>query len=202
MGCMPCDPPRPPGALRGTPSGGRAERPRVHQGWRAVGLRQRFGFALALLSDPRLGPRRTRRQPRCRLPRVVRRLLVRGYRRGADDPRLDSRRAGTDGGQPPPHRSRRRPCSVVRCRARRGNAQVRGAMPPRPGSIAPASGRNDRCHRQPLADRVRGAARRAGTGRHGHGLDSASGLALQAFGRTTATLMNLSACCCRRSSRC
>ena len=170
------------------------------------GLRQRLGFALALLTDPRI---LVLDEPSASLDAGSREWLAKRLRAAADDGRVvlvsthagqellaaGDRRIVLEDGQViasnPPDASERPPSTDVRAIARPpADARAAALMPA--GSAAPLM-------RKELTDAFANrwligyaavlgllglAAARAG-------IDSASGLALQAFGRTTATLMNL-----------
>jgi Cu-processing system permease protein len=157
------------------------------------GLRQRLGFALALLSDPQI---LVLDEPGASLDAAGRAWLADRLRAVAAEGRTIV--VSTHAGQELMEVSHRRIVledgRVLSCDAgpAAANAQVRGAAPPRPGSFAPVI-------RKELTDAIGnrwligyaallGALGLAATAT---GLDSTSGLALQAFGRTTATLMNL-----------
>ncbi len=166
------------------------------------GLRQRLGFALALLTDPRI---LVLDEPSASLDAASREWLAKRLRAAADDGRVvlvsthagqellaaGDRRIVLEDGQViaslPPDASAPPPSTDVRAIARPpavapSAARIRGA--------ADQEGADDAVTNRWLIGyaAVLGllglAAARAG-------IDSASGLALQAFGRTTATLMNL-----------
>jgi Cu-processing system permease protein len=170
------------------------------------GLRQRLGFALALLTDPRI---LVLDEPSASLDAGSREWLAKRLRAAADDGRVvlvsthagqellaaGDRRIVLEDGQViasnPPDASELPPSTDVRAIARPPADACAAALLPA-GSAAPLM-------RKELTDAFANrwligyaavlgllglAAARAG-------IDSASGLALQAFGRTTATLMNL-----------
>jgi Cu-processing system permease protein len=169
------------------------------------GLRQRLGFALALLTDPRI---LVLDEPSASLDAGSREWLAARLRAAADDGRVvlvsthagqellaagDRRIVLEDGkviaSNPPDDRQT---ASSMDARAVARPAVVRPAARTRPASVAPLV-------RKELTDAL---ANRwligyavvlglLGLAAASAGIDSASGLALQAFGRTTATLMNL-----------
>ena len=157
------------------------------------GLRQRLGFAIALLTDPRI---LILDEPSASLDTASRTWLAARLRAMADDGRTVL--VSTHAGQELMDASHRR---VTLEDGRLGSATVSDAAAPRSGPAAStaAGGSVRPIVRKELKDAVSsrwlvgyaallGALGLAATAT---GLDSTSGLALQAFGRTTATLMNL-----------
>lgn len=158
------------------------------------GMRQRLGFALALLTDPGI---LVLDEPSASLDAASRQWLARRLRAVADEGRtvLVSTHAGQElleiG-------DRRLTLEDGRIIAAEGREAVRDPVAaPTPGESTP--GRLLPIVRKELRDAVTnrwliayavllGALGLAATA---SGLDSTSGLAIQAFGRTTATLMNL-----------
>jgi Cu-processing system permease protein len=155
------------------------------------GMRQRLGFALALLADP---PILVLDEPSASLDTASRQWLAEQLSSAAAEGRtvLVSTHAGQDLGA-----GHRRVVledgRVVECGA------ARPAAVPRADVAQPASGSLRPLVKKELMDAVTsrwliayavllGALGFAATSA---GVDSASGMALQAFGRTTATLMNL-----------
>jgi Cu-processing system permease protein len=170
------------------------------------GLRQRLGFALALLTDPRI---LMLDEPSASLDAGSREWLAKRLRAAADDGRVvlvsthagqellgagDRRIVLEDGhvvASTPPD-GRQTPLSSDVCAFARTLLDVRATARIRAGSVAPLI-------RKELTDAI---ANRwligyaavlglLGLAAASAGIESASGLALQAFGRTTATLMNL-----------
>ena len=159
------------------------------------GARQRLGFALALLTDPQI---LVLDEPSASLDAASRQWLAQRLRAAADDGRTVV--VSTHGGQEllaagdcEVHLEDGRVLRVVR---RPGSAERTG--PP----LVPAHAESGRARpivlkelRDAISNRwlIAYAALLAALGlaATATGLDSASGLAVQAFGRTTATLMNL-----------
>lgn len=159
------------------------------------GTRQRLGFALALLSDPQI---LVLDEPSASLDAAGRRWLAGRLRAVAGEGRtvLVSAHAGPELMEVSHRRVVLEDGRVLSDEAGPAAANASAgriaAPPPRAGSIAPVI-------RKELTDAIGnrwligyaallGALGLAATAT---GLDSTSGLALQAFGRTTATLMNL-----------
>ena len=157
------------------------------------GMRQRLGFALALLTDPQI---LILDEPSASLDAASRLWLAERLRSAAAEGRLVL--VSTHAGQELMSAGHRRVIledgRVIACEQGR---RVQAAAPPqrgiaRPGCIGPLV-------RKELRDAIgnRWLAGYAavlatlGLAATASGLDSTSGLALQAFGRTTATLMNL-----------
>jgi Cu-processing system permease protein len=170
------------------------------------GLRQRLGFALALLTDPRI---LVLDEPSASLDAGSREWLAKRLRAAADEGRVvlvsthagqellaagDRRIVLEDGrliASNPPD-ARETPASADVRAIARSSLDERAVARSRVGSVAPLI-------RKELTDAI---ANRwligyaavlglLGLAAAGVGVESASGLALQAFGRTTATLMNL-----------
>jgi ABC-type multidrug transport system ATPase subunit/ABC-type transport system involved in multi-copper enzyme maturation permease subunit len=170
------------------------------------GLRQRLGFALALLTDPRI---LVLDEPSASLDAASREWLAKRLRAAADDGRVvlvsthagqellaaGDRRIVLEDGQViasnPPDASEPPPSTDVRAIVG-PPVDVRAAARLRAGSAAPLV-------RKELTDAFANRWLIAyaavlgvlGVAAASAGIESASGLALQAFGRTTATLMNL-----------
>ena len=159
------------------------------------GLRQRLGFALALLADPAI---LVLDEPGASLDAASRRWLVRRLRAVAAEGRLVlvSMHAGQEllaaGDRRITLEEGRLVADERNATPRRRPAAAPGP-PPRHGSVYPLM-------RKEIADAIgsRWLAGYAtvlgllGLAAAASGIDSSAGLALQAFGRTTATLMNLS----------
>lgn len=155
------------------------------------GMRQRLGFALALLPDPDV---LVLDEPSASLDAASRAWLADRLRLAASEGRavLVSTHAGQELLSTGHRRIVLEEGRVIENGGLTAAARVAGARPARRGSLAPLV-------RKELADAVGsrwllayavllGALGLAATGAGG---DAASGMSLQAFGRTTATLMNL-----------
>ncbi|HET7697538.1 MAG TPA: ABC transporter permease subunit [Vicinamibacterales bacterium] len=158
------------------------------------GARQRLGFALALLTDPQI---LVLDEPTASLDAASRRWLAQRLRAAADEGRtvLVSTHAGQElieAGDCQVQLEDGRVSAVTR-RGTREWPQRAPALPSAPGgSIRPIVRKELRdaiTNRWVIAYAALLAA--LGFAATATGLDSASGLAVQAFGRTTATLMNL-----------
>ena len=159
------------------------------------GLRQRLGFALALLTDPQI---LVLDEPSASLDAASRLWLAHRLRAAADEGRivLVSTHAGQEvleAGDCEVQLEEGRLVRVDR-RARRspGDRPAIATPPAAPGRVRPIVVKELRdaiTSRWLIAYAVLLAA--LGFAATATGLDSSSGLAIQAFGRTTATLMNL-----------
>jgi Cu-processing system permease protein len=159
------------------------------------GSRQRLGFALALLTDPQI---LVLDEPSASLDAASRVWLARRLRAAADEGRtvLVSTHAGQellDAGDCEVHLEEGRLLRVNR-RARQSETSTRSfaRTPPAAGSVRPIVTKELRdaiTSRWLVAYAVLLAA--LGFAATATGLQSSAGLAIQAFGRTTATLMNL-----------
>ena len=162
------------------------------------GMRQRLGFALALLTDPQV---LVLDEPSASLDAASRRWLASRLRAVADDGRivLVSTHAGQellDIGDCAVTLEEGRITNVTPRAARPRRSQTPAWLPPSGGSLAGSAKpiikkelRDAFTNRWLIAYSVLLAA--LGLAATATGLDSTSGLAIQAFGRTTATLMNL-----------
>jgi Cu-processing system permease protein len=163
------------------------------------GMRQRLGFALALLSDPLV---LVLDEPSASLDAASRRWLAQRLRAVADEGRVVvvSTHAGQELLEVGDRRVTLDEGRIVCTESRLSVAAPDAQMVPRPdrnpggrgGSVRPIVQKELRdafTNRWLVAYSVLLAA--LGFAATAAGLDSTSGLALQAFGRTTATLMNL-----------
>ena len=134
------------------------------------GMRQRLGFAVALLTDPKI---LVLDEPSASLDAASREWLAdrlgRGGGRGTNGHRVHTRRPRVDGRRSSPHPARRRACHPLRPDRRCVAVAARAAAPrtqcdPRPGEPARHE-RAARCDRQPMAGRLRPAAWRPRSGR-------------------------------------
>ncbi len=157
------------------------------------GMRQRLGFALALLTNPRI---LILDEPSASLDISSRRWLAGRLRAVAAEGRtvLVSTHGGQDLMRPGDRRVVLEDGRVTLCDGSSGSEALGGAVriPPSAGSVLPVLTKE---LRDAILNRwLIGYAALLGTlglAATATGLDSTSGLALQAFGRTTATLMNL-----------
>ena len=159
------------------------------------GMRQRLGFALALLTDPQI---LVLDEPSASLDAASRRWLADRLRALADEGRLVL--MSTHAGQELLEVADRSVTLADGCVVSTAPAELPATAPAHDGSVRRASrGRLLPIVRKELRDALSNRWLIAyavllaalGLAATATGLDSASGLAIQAFGRTTATLMNL-----------
>jgi Cu-processing system permease protein len=172
---------------------GLAEHREVAVGELSGGMRQRLGFALALLTDPQI---LVLDEPSASLDTASRAWLADRLRAMADDGRTVL--VSTHAGQELLDAGDRRilledgRCTEVIARGDRGDRDSGGVTPPGRGTVRPVFAKEIR---DAIGNRwlVSYAAILGllGLAAAMTASDGSSGLALQAFGRTTATLMNL-----------
>ena len=161
------------------------------------GMRQRLGFALALLTDP---PVLVLDEPSASLDSASRQWLARRLRAVADEGRivLVSTHAGQELLEVGDRRVTLEDGRVMSIEDRNTRERPDRRSPTLP-AITPSAGRLGPLIAKELRDALSNRWLIAyavllaalGLAATGTALDSASGLAIQAFGRTTATLMNL-----------